>query len=584
MRKTKIVCTIGPASESKDVFRELVLNGLNVARLNFSHGDYEEHEQRVNTIKEVRWELNEPVAILLDTKGPEIRTGKFKNSEVELEEGQTFTITTRDISGDNTICNVSYDGLPKDVNEGDTILIDDGLVGLRIKKIINDTDIECIVENGGVISNNKGVNVPMAKLNLPAITEKDKSDVKFGIKKDVDFIAVSFIRKASDVLAIREILEDNDVYHIQIISKIENREGLDNIDEIIRASDGIMIARGDLGVEISTEEIPLAQKEIIKKCNRAGKPVITATQMLDSMIRNPRPTRAEATDVANAIFDGTDAIMLSGETAIGKYAVDAVKTMDSIARRTEEAIDYRRLLGDKAVEKETLVTDAISYATCKIAADLGASAILTATSSGFTARMVSKFRPAVTIIAAVTDEHIRRRLSLIWGVYSVLTKRFYSTDDVIVASVDKALEAKFINNGDIVVITAGVPVGTTGTTNLIKVHTVGEVILIGTAIGDKSVTGRVAIINDRDDYDKVKDGDILVARYTDKDLVPLIEKASAIITEEGGLTSHGAIVGLNLQKTTLVGAYMATRKLNDGEIITIDATAGLVYRGKTRVF
>lgn len=584
MRKTKIVCTIGPASESKDVFRELVLNGLNVARLNFSHGDYEEHEQRVNTIKEVRWELNEPVAILLDTKGPEIRTGKFKNSEVELEEGQTFTITTRDISGDNTICNVSYDGLPKDVNEGDTILIDDGLVGLRIKKIINDTDIECIVENGGVISNNKGVNVPMAKLNLPAITEKDKSDVKFGIKKDVDFIAVSFIRKASDVLAIREILEDNDVYHIQIISKIENREGLDNIDEIIRASDGIMIARGDLGVEISTEEIPLAQKEIIKKCNRAGKPVITATQMLDSMIRNPRPTRAEATDVANAIFDGTDAIMLSGETAIGKYAVDAVKTMDSIARRTEEAIDYRRLLGDKAVEKETLVTDAISYATCKIAADLGASAILTATSSGFTARMVSKFRPAVTIIAAVTDEHIRRRLSLIWGVYSVLTKRFHSTDDVIVASVDKALEAKFINNGDIVVITAGVPVGTIGTTNLIKVHTVGEVILIGTAIGDKSVTGRVAIINDRDDYDKVKDGDILVARYTDKDLVPLIEKASAIITEEGGLTSHGAIVGLNLQKTTLVGAYMATRKLNDGEIITIDATAGLVYRGKTRVF
>lgn len=584
MRKTKIVCTIGPASESKDVFRELVLNGLNVARLNFSHGDYEEHEQRVNTIKEVRWELNEPVAILLDTKGPEIRTGKFKNSEVELEEGQTFTITTRDISGDNTICNVSYDGLPKDVNEGDTILIDDGLVGLRIKKIINDTDIECIVENGGVISNNKGVNVPMAKLNLPAITEKDKSDVKFGIKKDVDFIAVSFIRKASDVLAIREILEDNDVYHIQIISKIENREGLDNIDEIIRASDGIMIARGDLGVEISTEEIPLAQKEIIKKCNRAGKPVITATQMLDSMIRNPRPTRAEATDVANAIFDGTDAIMLSGETAIGKYAVDAVKTMDSIARRTEEAIDYRRLLGDKAVEKETLVTDAISYATCKIAADLGASAILTATSSGFTARMVSKFRPAVTIIAAVTDEHIRRRLSLIWGVYSVLTKRFHSTDDVIVASVDKALEAKFINNGDIVVITAGVPVGTIGTTNLIKVHTVGEVILIGTAIGDKSVTGRVAIINDRDDYDKVKDGDILVARYTDKDLVPLIEKASAIITEEGGLTSHGAIVGLNLQKTTLVGAYMATRKLNHGEIITIDATAGLVYRGKTRVF
>ena len=321
------------------------------------------------------------------------------------------------------------------------------MVGLKVKKIVNDTDIECIVENGGAVSNHKGVNVPKVKLNLPAVTEKDKSDIKFGIEKDVDFIAASFIRKASDVLAIREILENSDVHHIQIISKIENQEGLDNIDEIIRVSDGIMIARGDLGVEIPTEEIPLAQTEIIKKCNRAGKPVITATQMLDSMMRNPRPTRAEVTDVANAIFDGTDAIMLSGETAIGKYPVGAVKIMSDIAKRTESAIDYEELLGAKAVEKETLVTDAISYATCRIAADLGASAILTATSTGFTARMVSKFRPAVTIIAAVTDEHIRRRLSLSWGVYTVLTKRFHSTDDVIVASVNRALEAELINNG-----------------------------------------------------------------------------------------------------------------------------------------
>ena len=584
MKKTKIVCTIGPASESKDVFRQLVINGLDVARLNFSHGDHEEHGQRINTIKEVRWELNRPIAILLDTKGAEIRTGKFKDGEVELVEGQNFIITTRDVLGDNTISNVSYDGLPEDINVGDTILIDDGLVGLKVKKIVNDTDIECIVENGGAVSNHKGVNVPKVKLNLPAVTEKDKSDIKFGIEKDVDFIAASFIRKASDVLAIREILEDSDVHHIQIISKIENQEGLDNIDEIIRVSDGIMIARGDLGVEIPTEEIPLAQKEIIKKCNRAGKPVITATQMLDSMMRNPRPTRAEVTDVANAIFDGTDAIMLSGETAIGKYPVGAVKIMSDIAKRTESAIDYEGLLGAKAVEKETLVTDAISYATCRIAADLGASAILTATATGFTARMVSKFRPAVTIIAAVTDEHIRRRLSLSWGVYTVLTKRFHSTDDVIVASVNRALEAELINNGDLIVITAGVPVGATGTTNLIKVHTIGEVILSGTVIGDESITGKVAIVNNADDYAKVKSGDILVAKYTDKELVPLMEKASAIITEEGGLTSHGAIVGLNLHKTTLVGAYMATEKLNDGEIITIDAKGGLVYRGKARVF
>ena len=584
MKKTKIVCTIGPASESKDVFRQLVINGLDVARLNFSHGDHEEHGQRINTIKEVRWELNRPIAILLDTKGAEIRTGKFKDGEIELVEGQNFIITTKDVLGDNTISNVSYDGLPEDIGVGDTILIDDGLVGLKVKKIVNDTDIECIVENGGAVSNHKGVNVPNVKLNLPAVTEKDKSDIKFGIEKDVDFIAASFIRKASDVLAIREILENSDVHHIQIISKIENQEGLDNIDEIIRVSDGIMIARGDLGVEIPTEEIPLAQKEIIKKCNRAGKPVITATQMLDSMMRNPRPTRAEVTDVANAIFDGTDAIMLSGETAIGKYPVGAVKIMSDIAKRTESAIDYEELLGAKAVEKETLVTDAISYATCRIAADLGASAILTATSTGFTARMVSKFRPAVTIIAAVTDEHVRRRLSSSWGVYTVLTKRFHSTDDVIVASVNRALEAELINNGDLIVITAGVPVGATGTTNLIKVHTIGEVILSGTVIGDESITGKVAIVNNADDYAKVKSGDILVAKYTDKELVPLMEKASAIITEEGGLTSHGAIVGLNLHKTTLVGAYMATEKLNDGEIITIDAKGGLVYRGKARVF
>jgi pyruvate kinase len=584
MKKTKIVCTIGPASESKDVFEQLVINGLDVARLNFSHGNHEEHEQRINTIKEVRWGLDKSVAILLDTKGSEIRTGKFKDGEVELVEGQSFTITTRDVLGDNTICNISYDGLPEDVDEGDTILIDDGLVGLRVRKIVSDTDIECIVENGGVISNNKGVNVPGVKLNLPAVTEKDRLDIKFGIEKDVDFIAASFIRKASDVLAIREILEDNDVHHIQIISKIENQEGLDNIDEIIKMSDGIMIARGDLGVEIPTEEIPLAQKEIIKKCNKAGKPVITATQMLDSMIRNPRPTRAEVTDVANAIFDGTDAIMLSGETAAGKYPVEAVKIMSDIAKRAEMAIDYEGLLRVKAVEKETLVTDAISYATCRIAADLGASAILTATATGFTARMVSKFRPAVIIIAVVTSEHVRRRLSLSWGVHTVLTKQLHSTDEIIAVSVDKALKAGLINSGDLVVITAGVPVGASGTTNLIKVHTVGEVVLFGTAIGNESITGKVVIIKDSDDYNKVKDGDILVTKHTDKELVPLMEKASAIITEESGLTSHGAIVGLNLRKTTLVGAYMATKKLSDGEIITIDAKGGLVYRGRARVF
>jgi len=584
MKKTKIVCTIGPASENKQIFKQLVVNGLNVARLNFSHGDHDEHGKRIKMIKEVREELNEPVAILLDTKGPEIRTGKFKDPEVELKEGQKFTITTRDILGDNTISNVSYIELAKDVKPGDTILIDDGLVGLRVENIVNETDIECIVENAGVIKNHKGVNVPGVKINLPAITAKDISDIKFGIENDIDFVAASFVRKASDVLAIRRILEENNGDHIQIISKIENQEGMDNLDEIIEVSDGLMVARGDLGVEIPTEEVPLAQKEMIKKCNRAGKPVITATQMLDSMMRNPRPTRAEVTDVANAIFDGTDAIMLSGETAAGKYPLESVKVMGNIARRTESAIDYRNLLKTKAIERETSVTDAISHATCMTAADLDASAILTATSSGYTTRMVSKFRPSAPIIAATTKESVRRRLSLIWGVYSVLTDQLHSTDDVIDLSVERSLEAKLIHNGDLIVITAGVPVGVAGTTNLIKVHIVGEVILTGTGIGRKAATGRVVILdNINKDFNKVQKGDILVTRSTDKELVSAMEKASAIITEEGGLTSHGAIVGLNLGKPTLVGANMATQKLKNGDIVTVDTIRGLVYSGETKV-
>jgi len=583
MKKTKIVCTIGPTSEDKEVFKQLVINGLNVARLNFSHGNHDEHGQRIKMIKEVREELNEPIAILLDTKGPEIRTGKFKDPEVELKEGQGFIITTRDVLGDNTICNVSYAGLAQDVNPGDSILIDDGLIELKVKNIVNGTDIECIVENAGVVKNNKGINVPGVKINLPSITQKDESDIKFGIEMDMDFIAASFVRKASDVLAIRRILEENNGNQIQIISKIENQEGMDNLDEIIEVSDGLMVARGDLGVEIPTEEIPLAQKEMIKKCNRAGKPVITATQMLDSMMRNPRPTRAEVTDVANAIFDGTDAIMLSGETAAGKYPVEAVKVMANIARRTEGAIDYKNLLKAKAIERETSVTDAISHATCTTAADLDASAILTATSSGYTTRMVSKFRPSAPIIAATTKESVRRRLSLIWGVYSVLTDQLQSTDDVIDLSVQRSLEANLIHNGDLIVITAGVPVGVAGTTNLIKVHIVGEVILTGTGIGKKAATGRVIIVDNNKKIDKINKGDILVTSCTDKHLVSIMEMAGAIITEEGGLTSHGAIVGLNLGKPTLVGANMATEKLKNGDIVTVDTIRGLVYSGETKV-
>ena len=463
IKKTKIVCTLGPASENEETLRELIKNGLNVCRLNFSHGSHEEHKGRMDLVKKLREELNMPTAILLDTKGPEIRTGKFDVPEVFLEEGQTFTITMKDVIGDKERCTVSYKGLANDVKPGDTILIDDGLVGLTVKEVNND-DIVCEVQNSGIVKNHKGVNVPGVKVNLPAITEKDRSDIEFGIEQGIDFIAASFVRKVSDVLAIREILEENNAEHIKIISKIENQEGVENLDEIIEVYDGIMVARGDLGVEIPTEEIPVVQKLMIKKCNEAGKPVITATQMLDSMIRNPRPTRAEVTDVANAIYDGTDAIMLSGETAAGKYPVEAVKTMATIAKRAEETMRNRR---DK-INKSKNVTDAISYATCTTAMDLEAKAILSSTASGHTARMVSKFRPDCPIVATTSNESVRRQLALTWGVLPLMREKSANIDQVIVNSIEAAKTSNYVSKDDVVVITAGGG----ETTNLIKVETV----------------------------------------------------------------------------------------------------------------
>ncbi len=463
IKKTKIVCTLGPASETKEILRELIKNGLNVSRMNFSHGSHEEHKGRMDLVKEIREELNQPVAILLDTKGPEIRTGQFDLPEVFLEEGQIFTITMKDVVGNKERCSVSYKELVNDIKVGDTILIDDGLVGLSVKEIKED-DIICTVQNSGIVKNHKGVNVPGVKVNLPAITDKDKSDIEFGIEQGIDFIAASFVRKVSDVLAIREILEENNATHIKIISKIENQEGVDNLDEIIKVSDGIMVARGDLGVEIPTEEIPVVQKLMIKKCNEAGKPVITATQMLDSMMRNPRPTRAEVTDVANAIYDGTDAIMLSGETAAGKYPMEAVKTMSTIAKRTEETMQEMK----RQKNKSKNVTDAISYATCTTAASLEASAILSSTASGHTARMVSKFRPECPIVATTSHNHVMRQLALTWGVLPVIREKSTSTDQVIQNSIQAAKDANYVQENDIVVITAG----GSETTNLIKVETV----------------------------------------------------------------------------------------------------------------
>lgn len=585
MKKTKIVCTIGPASENEEVLRELFLNGLNVARLNFSHGTYEEHKKRIDTIKKLREELELPIAIMLDTKGPEIRLKNFKHGEITLSDGDTFTLTTRDVEGDETIVSVSYKGLADDIKIGDRILVDDGLVELEVKDIVNGTDIVCNVLNGGALKDHKGVNVPNVPIKLPAITEKDISDIKFGIENDVDFIAASFIRKADDVMQIRKVLEDNGGEQIEIISKIENQEGIDNIDEIIEASDGIMVARGDLGVEIEPEEIPLLQKMIIRKCNIAGKPVITATQMLDSMIRNPRPTRAEVTDVANAILDGTDAIMLSGETAAGKYPIEAVKTMHDIAIRTEMSDEYLETLKSKrALDEHISTTNAISKATCTTAEDLNATAIITATSSGYTSKAVSKFRPKAPIIAATTDKKVMRRLAVVWGVYPVLSVKTESTDEIIDISIHSAMEKGYVKEGDLIVITAGIPVGVSGTTNLLKVHTIGKILLKGTGIGKDSVYGRVCVGSRIEELkDKFKEGDILVCEYTDSDLIDFIRRASALIVEQGGLTSHAAIVGLNFGKPTIVGAQGATNILKDGDMVTADAATGVVYEGEAKV-
>ena len=578
-KKTKIVCTLGPASDSEEVLTQLVENGLNVCRFNFSHGDHAEQKVRMDTAKRVREKLNVPVALLLDTKGPEIRTGKFADPEVLLEQGQQFIVTMDDVLGTKEKCTVSYKELVNDVKVGDTILIDDGLVGLKINEI-KGNDIICTVENSGIVKNHKGVNLPGVKINLPAL--KDISDIEFGIEQDIDFIAASFVRKASDVLAIREILENNNATHIQIISKIENQEGVENLDEILQVSDGLMVARGDLGVEVPTEEMPIIQKDMIRKCNELGKPVITATQMLDSMIRNPRPTRAEVTDVANAIYDGTDAIMLSGETAAGKYPVEAVKVMASISKRIEETLKYEEILRERNLKGST-VTDAISYATCTTAIELNASAIVSSTSSGYTARMVSKFRPKTPIIAATDSERTRRQLALSWGVYSVQADQAKNTDDVIEYSINAAKEADYVKQGELVVVTAGVPVGESGTTNLIKVHVMSEEIAMGMGVGRDTVEGRVKIVKDGETCVDFNEGDILVTSMTNSDMNQYIEKAAAIVTEEGGMTSHAAIVGINLGKPVVMSASDIMNKVENGEIVTVDATRGVVYRGSSRV-
>ena len=579
MRKTKIICTLGPATDSEEVLRKLMLNGMDVARLNFSHQTHKEQKIRADMVKKLREELNLPVALLLDTKGPEIRIKSFDTPNVTLNQGEKFTLTTEDIVGNQERVAVTFPRLPAEVSHGSKILIDDGLIELKVDSC-TDTDVVCTIVNGGTLSASKGINVPGVKLSLPFISEQDKSDIAFAVEQDFDFIAASFTRSAQDIIEMRSELEKLNCNSIRIIAKIENGEGVENIDEIIRIADGIMVARGDLGVEIPLEEVPIIQKELIKKGYNAGRQVITATQMLDSMMKNPRPTRAEATDVANAIYDGTSAIMLSGETAAGKYPVQAVKTMSVIAQRTEQDIDYKSRFEKRDFHEPPNVTSAISHATCTTAHDLGAVAIMTVSKSGRTARAISKYRPACPIISGTTSETVCRQMNLSWGVIPIMVQEKENTDELFDHVVDVAQKNGLVQNGDLVVITAGVPVGISGTTNLLKVQLVGDVLVSGIGVTKGSVCGNLCVCETEEQARlEFKPGDILVLPQTTNNILDLIRASAGVITEHGGLNSHTAIVGLALDKPVIVQAESATKLLRSGTTVTVDAARGIVFSG-----
>ena len=585
-RKTKIICTLGPAVDNEDVMRALIQEGMNVARFNFSHGPHDEQMGRLKMLRKLRTELGKPVAALLDTKGPEIRLGQFEKGKTELKTGRGFTLTTDDISGTDDRVSITYKNLWNDVKQGDHILIDDGLVGLEVVEIrpvanpvnkeINPMDIVCRVLNDGVISDRKGVNVPNVDLTMPFISEKDYGDICFAVDNDYDFIAASFVRTAEDVMEIRKILAEKGGEDIKIISKIENMQGVRNIDEIIRVSDGIMVARGDMGVEIPLEDVPVMQKMIIKKVCDAGKIVITATQMLDSMMKHPRPTRAEATDVANAIYDGTSAIMLSGETAAGMYPIEAVKTMVRIATRTEKDINYLQRFRQRRTMCNPDVTSAISHATCTMAGDLSAAAIVTVTKSGRTAKMISKYRPNCTIVGECLTEKVCRQLNLEWGVEPVLIAEEKNADMLFEKAVDVAEATGFVSKGDIVVLTGGVPLGVSGTTNLIKVQVAGHILLNGKGANGKKISGNLCVCHEAGDIESFKDGDIIVAADTTNEMMGQMRRASGLIVENEDANSHAVIAGLSLDIPVLIAAKDAVQVLKSGAYVELDCENGIV--------
>jgi len=575
IRKTKIVCTMGPNLFEKHLIAPLMKAGMNVARFNFSHGTYETHQHYYDEVCRIRDELGLPIATMLDTKGPEIRVRSFKNGRVTLQNGQLFTLTTDEVEGDEERVSITYKELPQDIAVGSSILIDDGLIGMQVERI-DGADIVCRVLNGGVVSNNKGVNIPNAHLSMPFISEKDHQDILFAIKNGYDFIAASFTRCADDIMQIRHILQENNCHTINIIAKIENMEGVENIDEILRVVDGVMVARGDLGVEVPLEDVPSLQKKLIQRGIAAGKPVITATQMLDSMIKNPRPTRAEATDVANAIYDGTSAIMLSGESAVGAYPVEAVETMVRIALRAEADMDYiRRFSRDTSASTD--VTNAISHATVTSAHDLNASAIITVTKSGSTARILSRYRPACVIVGCTTEKHVWRQLALSWGTVPLMIAEESNTDDLFEHAVDAAVQNGLVHDGELVVLTAGVPLGISGTTNLMKVHVVGHLLSRGQGLhGGKVIAPLCVIRNLEKDAKDFNTGDVIVCHQTTREMFSMLRKSSAIVLEDDNPEGHGAIAGMSLDIPVIIGAKNATNILKSGAVVTVDGEKGTV--------
>lgn len=581
MKKTKIVSTLGPASNDLDTIVKLIEAGANVFRFNFSHGDHEEHLGRLNLVHEAEKKTGKTVGILLDTKGAEIRTTVQKEGKIEFHIGDEVRISMDDsIEGTKEKIAVTYPGLYDDVHEGGHVLFDDGLIDMQIeKKDDANRELVCKVLNEGVLGSRKGVNAPGVSINLPGITEKDSSDIRFGLDHEINYIAASFVRKPQDILDIRELLEEKHMEHVQVFPKIESQEGIDNFDEILKVSDGLMIARGDMGVEIPPENVPLVQKSLIKKCNAAGKPVITATQMLDSMIENPRPTRAEASDVANAVFDGTDATMLSGESANGDYPVEAVATMARIDVKAENALRQYKNFSINDFDK-TDVTEAIGRAAAEAVENLGIKTIVAATESGYTAKMISKYRPDADILAVTFDDRTRRGLMVNWGVYPVVAEKPATTDEMFKLATEEAKKAGLAKEGDLILIVAGVPVGEKGTTNIMKIQLVGSALVKGQGVGEETIIGKAVIAKSADEANKkAEEGCVLVTKTTDKDYLPAIEKASALVVENGGLTSHAAVVGISMGIPVVVGAENATEAIKEGETVTVDSRRGAIYRG-----